>query len=46
LGCTHYSHIKSRIEKYLPNVKVMDSCEIVANSIKEELTHVSNRSKT
>ena len=37
LGCTHYSLIKDRINKVLPNTVLLDGCKGVANEVKRQL---------
>ncbi len=38
LGCTHYSLIKSEIQKILPNTMLLDGCQGVAKEVKHQLT--------
>lgn len=37
LGCTHYSLIKDRISRVLPNTALLDGCKGVANEVKRQL---------
>ena len=37
LGCTHYPHIKDKIQKYYPNAKLIDGNEGVARRVKQQL---------
>jgi len=39
LGCSHFPLIKDKIQKYLPNVLILDSSEAVARQVKRILKH-------
>lgn len=39
LGCTHYSLIKDRINKVLPNTDLLDGVEGIAREVKRQLTN-------
>ena len=44
LGCTHYSLIKERIQKYFPNAKLIDGSEGVANRVSKLVLKMHKKS--
>lgn len=39
LGCSHFPLIKDKIQKFLPNVLILDSAEAVSSQVKKILEH-------
>nr|MBI5455417.1 glutamate racemase [Candidatus Levybacteria bacterium] len=39
LGCSHFPLIKEKIQKYLPNVLILDSSQAVSNQVERILKH-------
>ncbi|TNE36460.1 glutamate racemase [bacterium] len=39
LGCTHYQFLKTKLELFAPNLKIVDPSEWAANEVHKEITH-------